>query len=50
MEAKLAESEQVVKELKEKPPNGIGIALKWLLIGLFSGIIGTIIIFEKIGK
>ena len=50
METLLAAARQEVQELKEKPPNGIGTALKWYLAGLVSGIIGTIIIFIKLKK
>ena len=50
METLLAAAKQEVQELKEKPPNGIGTALKWYLAGLVSGIIGTIIIFIKLKK
>lgn len=50
MLTRLAEARQEVQELKEKPPNGIGTALKWYLAGLVSGIIGTIIIFIKLKK
>ena len=50
MVTRLAEARQEVKEVKEKPPNGIGTALKWYLVGLVSGIIGTIIIFIKLKK
>ena len=50
MVTRLAEARQEVQELKEKPPNGIGTALKWYLAGLVSGIIGTIIIFIKLKK
>lgn len=50
MVTRLAEARQEVKEVKEKPPNGIGTALKWYLAGLVSGIIGTIIIFIKLKK
>ena len=38
------------EDVKEKPPNGIGTALKWYLAGLLSGMIGTIIIFIKLKK
>ena len=50
MVIRLAEARQAVQEVKEKPPNGIGTALKWYLAGLVSGIIGTIIIFIKLKK
>jgi hypothetical protein len=50
METHLAAAKQEVQELKEKPPNGIGTALKWYFAGLLSGIIGTIIIFIKLKK
>lgn len=36
-----------LEDVKEKPPNGIGTALKWYFAGLLSGIIGTIIILIK---
>ena len=47
---RLSEAKQEEKELKEKPPNGIGTALKWYLMGLVSGIIGTLITFIKLKK
>ena len=50
MVTRLAEARQAVQEVKEKPPNVIGTALKWYLAGLVSGIIGTIIIFIKLRK
>ena len=50
LKIRLAESKQELRELKEKPPNGIGTALKWFLIGLVSGIIGTLITFIKLKK
>ena len=37
-------------EQVEKPPDGIGTALKWYFYGLLSGILSTIIIFIKLRK
>ena len=50
MVTRLAEARQEVQEVKEKPPNVIGTALKWYFYGLLSGILVTIIIFIKLKK
>ena len=50
MQNRLAATSHELEEVKEKPPNAIGTALKWYFAGLLSGIIGTIIIFIKLKK
>ena len=45
MQNRLAATSHELEEVKEKPPNAIGTALKWFFYGLLSGILATIIIF-----
>ena len=47
---RLAATSHELEEVKEKPPNAIGTALKWYFYGLLSGILATIIIFIKLKK
>lgn len=50
MHNRLAATSHELEEVKEKPPNAIGRALKWYFYGLLSGILATIIIFIKLKK
>ena len=50
MEGRLWATSHELEEVKEKPPNVIGTALKWYFYGLLSGILATIIIFIKLKK
>ncbi len=50
MQNRLAASSHELEEVKEKPPNAIGTALKWFFYGLLSGILATIIIIIKLKK
>ena len=50
MQNRLAATSHELEEVKEKPPNAIGTALKWYFYGLLSGILATIIIFIKLRK
>lgn len=50
MQNRLAATSHELDEVKEKPPNAIGTALKWCFYGLLSGILATIIIFIKLKK
>ena len=50
MQNRLAATSHELEEVKEKPPNAIGTALKWYFYGLLSGILATIIIFIKLKK
>lgn len=50
MQNRLAATSHELEEVKEKPPNAIGTALKWFFYGLLSGILATIIIFIKLKK
>lgn len=50
MHNRLAATSHELEEVKEKPPNAIGMALKWYFYGLLSGILATIIIFIKLKK
>ena len=50
MQGRLAATSQSQEEVKEKPPNAIGTALKWYFYGLLSGILATFIIFIKLKK
>ena len=50
MQNRLAATSHELEEVKEKPPNAIGTALKWYFYGLLSGILATIIIFKKLRK
>ena len=50
MHNRLAGTSHELEEVKEKPPNVIGTALKWFFYGLLSGILATIIIFIKLKK
>lgn len=50
MQGRLSATSQELEEVKEKPPNAIGTALKWYFYGLLSGILATIIIFIKLKK
>ena len=50
MQGRLSATSQRQEEVKEKPPNVIGTALKWYFYGLLSGILATIIIFIKLKK
>ena len=50
MQNRLASTSHELEEVKEKPPNAIGTALKCFFYGLLSGILATIIIFIKLKK
>ena len=50
MQNHMAATSHELDEVKEKPPNAIGTALKWYFYGLLSGILTTIIIFIKLKK
>ena len=50
MQGRLSATSHELEEVKEKPPNVIGTALKWYFYGLLSGILVTIIIFIKLKK
>lgn len=50
MQNRLTATSHELEEVKEKPPNAIGTALKWYFYGLLSGILATIIIFIKLKK
>ena len=50
MQNRLAATSHELEEVKEKPPNAIGTALKWYFFGLLSGILATIIIIIKLKK
>lgn len=50
MQNRLAATSHELEEVKEKPPNAIGTALKWYFYGLLSGILATFIIFIKLKK
>lgn len=50
MHNRLAATSHELEEVKEKPPNAIGTALKCFFYGLFSGILATIIIIIKLKK
>ena len=50
MQNRLAATLHELEEVKEKPPNAIGTALKWYFFGLLSGILATIIIIIKLKK
>ena len=50
MQNRLAATSHELEEVKEKPPNAIGTALKWFFYGLLSGILATIIILIKLKK
>lgn len=50
MQNRLAATSHELEDVKEKPPNAIGTALKWFFYGLLSGILATIIIFIKLKK
>ena len=50
MQGRLSATLHELEEVKEKPPNAIGTALKWFFYGLLSGILATIIIFIKLKK
>ena len=50
MQGRLSATSHELEEVKEKPPNAIGTALKWYFYGLLSGILTTIIIFIKLKK
>lgn len=50
MQKRGAATSHELEEVKEKPPNAIGTALKWFFYGLLSGILVTIIIFIKLKK
>ena len=50
MQNRLAATSHELEEVKAKPPNAIGTALKWFFYGLLSGILATIIIFIKLKK
>lgn len=50
MQNRLAATMHELEEVKGKPPNAIGTALKWYFFGLLSGILATIIIFIKLKK
>lgn len=44
MQKRLAATSHELEEVKEKPPNSIGTALKWFFYGLLSGILVNLII------
>lgn len=50
MQNRLTATSHELEEVKEKPPNAIGTALKWYFYGLLSGILATIIIIIKLKK
>ena len=50
MQNRLSATSHELEEVKEKPPNAIGTALKWYFYGLLSGILATIFIFIKLKK
>ncbi len=50
MQGRLSATSHELEEVKEKPPNVNGTALKWYFYGLLSGILATIIIFIKLKK
>ena len=50
MQGRLSATSHELEEVKEKPPNAIGTALKWYFYGLLSGILATFIIFIKLKK
>ena len=50
MQGRLSATSHELEEVKEKPPNVIGTALKWYFYGLLSGLLATIIIFIKLKK
>ena len=50
MQGRLSATSHELEEVKQKPPNAIGTALKWFFYGLLSGISATIIIFIKLKK
>lgn len=50
MQGRLSATSHELEEVKEKPPNAIGTALKWYFYGLLSGILATIIIFIRLKK
>ena len=50
IQGRLSATSHELEEVKEKSPNPIGMALKWYLYGLLSGIAGTIIILIKLKK
>lgn len=50
MQGRLSATSHELEEVKEKPPNVIGTALKWYFYGLLSGILATIFIFIKLKK
>lgn len=50
MQGRLSATSHELEEVKEKPPNAIGTALKWYFFGLLSGILATIIIIIKLKK
>lgn len=50
MQNRLAATSHELEEVKEKPPNAIGTALKCFFYGLLSGILATFIIFIKLKK
>lgn len=50
MHNRLVATSHELEEVKEKPHNAIGRALKWYFYGLLSGILATIIIFIKLKK
>ena len=50
MQNRLAATLHELEEVKKKPPNAIGTALKWYFFGLLSGILATIIIIIKLKK
>ena len=47
MQGRLSATSHELEEVKEKPPNAIGTALKWYFYGLLSGILLTIIIKKR---
>ena len=50
MQNRLAATSHELEEVKEKPTNAIGTALKCFFYGLLSGILATIVIFIKLKK